>query len=403
MRARFENSVRRTAAGQPPSSVIRSTPHLAADVLAATPAGQRILIQAKRYGPRTFVGSQDVQKVNGTYRDVHRCDLAVVVTTSAFTKAAAAQMRRVAWRRHWARRTGESTGAEPYGQRSQWLMRQVSDGFAGPRFTAVPSPAMRHLFPMGIDAVGQVPGSIITQRPRSARWTCSCRSVEGGALAAPLGEVAGVAPGLLRAADMDDPSGRKQDYQIARKDPSIEWLDSAAHRDRDGRRSRWALGAPEAGRSPGSPRAARHPGAWRHRPRGRRLHRPDQPSQVRACCAGSSARPRRSLTAGRPPLRWSSVEHVGDENPMPRSSLRTGYCDRQESAVFGFLRLPSGVNVNDLEREHRHGDLIGGRVGDRGRGLFEHEEPCAGDLARERLAIAEREECVAPTVHHQRR
>jgi hypothetical protein len=37
----------------------------------------------------------DVQKVNGTYRDVHRCDLAVVVTINAFTKAAAAFCQQV--------------------------------------------------------------------------------------------------------------------------------------------------------------------------------------------------------------------------------------------------------------------------------------------------------------------
>ncbi|MFH8381807.1 restriction endonuclease [Kitasatospora sp. NPDC018058] len=71
-------------------TVVGGAGDLAADVLATTPAGQRILIQAKRYGPRTFVGSDDVQKVNGTYRDVHRCDLAAVVTTSSFTKPAAA-------------------------------------------------------------------------------------------------------------------------------------------------------------------------------------------------------------------------------------------------------------------------------------------------------------------------
>ncbi|MFE6499169.1 restriction endonuclease [Kitasatospora sp. NPDC057738] len=70
--------------------VVGGAGDLAADVLATTPAGQRILIQAKRYGPRTSVGSQDVQKVNGTYRDVHHCDLAAVVTTGSFTKAAAA-------------------------------------------------------------------------------------------------------------------------------------------------------------------------------------------------------------------------------------------------------------------------------------------------------------------------
>ncbi|WP_435652397.1 restriction endonuclease [Kitasatospora purpeofusca] len=49
-----------------------------------------MLIQAKRYSPKTLVGSQDVQKVNGTYRDIHHCDLAAVVTTSTFTKTAAA-------------------------------------------------------------------------------------------------------------------------------------------------------------------------------------------------------------------------------------------------------------------------------------------------------------------------
>ncbi|KQV14286.1 MULTISPECIES: restriction endonuclease [unclassified Kitasatospora] len=76
-------------------TVVGGAGDLAADVLATTPNGRRILIQAKRYGPRTFVGSQDVQKVNGTYRDVHRCDLAVVVTTSTFTKAAAAFCQQV--------------------------------------------------------------------------------------------------------------------------------------------------------------------------------------------------------------------------------------------------------------------------------------------------------------------
>ncbi|MFE4513855.1 restriction endonuclease [Kitasatospora sp. NPDC056783] len=70
-------------------TVVGGSGDLAADVLATTPTGQRILIQAKRYGPRTFVGSRDVQTVNGTYRDIHRCDLAAVVTTSSFTKAAA--------------------------------------------------------------------------------------------------------------------------------------------------------------------------------------------------------------------------------------------------------------------------------------------------------------------------
>lgn len=99
-------------------TVVGGAGDLAADVLATTPSGQRILIQAKRYGPRTFVGSQDVQKVNGTYRDVHHCDLAVVVTTNAFTKAAATFCANVGIRAVdqralalWA----EGTGKPPWG------------------------------------------------------------------------------------------------------------------------------------------------------------------------------------------------------------------------------------------------------------------------------------------------
>ncbi|MEV7597033.1 restriction endonuclease [Kitasatospora sp. NPDC089797] len=98
-------------------TVVGGAGDLAADVLATTPAGQRILIQAKRYGPRTFVGSQDVQKVNGTYRDVHRCQLAAVVTTSTFTKAAAAFCAQVGIRavdRRALALWAEGTGRPPW-------------------------------------------------------------------------------------------------------------------------------------------------------------------------------------------------------------------------------------------------------------------------------------------------
>ncbi|WP_380281929.1 restriction endonuclease [Kitasatospora purpeofusca] len=98
-------------------TVVGGAGDLAADVLATTPSGQRILIQAKRYSPGTLVGSQDVQKVNGTYRDIHGCDLAAVVTTSTFTKAAAAFCTRVGLRMTdhralalWA----EGTGRPPW-------------------------------------------------------------------------------------------------------------------------------------------------------------------------------------------------------------------------------------------------------------------------------------------------
>ena len=54
-------------------------------------------------------------------------------------------------------------------------------------------------------------------------------------------------------------------------------------------------------------------------------------------------------------------------------------------------------SFDPLEREHRRGDLGGGRVGDRGGGPFEHEQPRTGDLVRERFAVADGEERVAPT------
>lgn len=75
--------------------VVGGAGDLAADVIATTPDGRRIVLQAKRYGPRTIVGSEDVQKVNGTYRDAHRAQLAAIVTTSAFSKPALAFARQV--------------------------------------------------------------------------------------------------------------------------------------------------------------------------------------------------------------------------------------------------------------------------------------------------------------------
>lgn len=86
---------------------------LAADVLATAPDGRRILIQAKRYARGNPVRSPALQAVNGTYRDIHRAQLAAVVTTSSFTQDAAAFGRKVGLRlfdEHalaaWASRTG---------------------------------------------------------------------------------------------------------------------------------------------------------------------------------------------------------------------------------------------------------------------------------------------------------
>lgn len=69
-------------------TVVGGAGDLAADVLATTPDGRRILIQCKRYAAGRRVGSQDVQRVGGTYAIVHHAQLAIVVTTATYTTAA---------------------------------------------------------------------------------------------------------------------------------------------------------------------------------------------------------------------------------------------------------------------------------------------------------------------------
>jgi restriction system protein len=93
--------------------VVGGAGDLGADVIATTPDGRRIVLQAKRYGPGTTVGSGDVQKVNGTYHHAHGAHLAAIVTTSRFTKPALAYGQQVGIRLFdqqalagWVSRTG---------------------------------------------------------------------------------------------------------------------------------------------------------------------------------------------------------------------------------------------------------------------------------------------------------
>lgn len=93
--------------------VVGGAGDLAADVIATTPDGRRILIQAKRYKAGNPVRSPALQAVNGTYRDVHGAHLAAVVTTSSFTADARAFANKVGIRcidEHalaaWASQTG---------------------------------------------------------------------------------------------------------------------------------------------------------------------------------------------------------------------------------------------------------------------------------------------------------
>ncbi|WP_435879460.1 restriction endonuclease [Streptomyces tirandamycinicus] len=69
-------------------SVVGGAGDLGADVVATAPDGRRIVIQCKRYGPTTKVGSPDLQRFGGTCYSVHGAQVAAVVTTSVFTQPA---------------------------------------------------------------------------------------------------------------------------------------------------------------------------------------------------------------------------------------------------------------------------------------------------------------------------
>ncbi|WP_406276343.1 restriction endonuclease [Nocardia sp. NBC_00881] len=59
-----------------------------ADVTAVTPDGRRLIVQAKRYNIRRPVGDREMQQLAGGLLTWHQFDLAVLVATSTFTKAA---------------------------------------------------------------------------------------------------------------------------------------------------------------------------------------------------------------------------------------------------------------------------------------------------------------------------
>jgi restriction system protein len=60
---------------------------LGADITALVPDGH-LVVQCKRYRTGRPVGSADVQKLAGTARELHRAELAAIVTSSHFTRPA---------------------------------------------------------------------------------------------------------------------------------------------------------------------------------------------------------------------------------------------------------------------------------------------------------------------------
>ncbi|MGW5851774.1 restriction endonuclease [Streptomyces sp. NPDC055254] len=86
----FEHAVAALCArdGCPQVEVVGGAGDLGADVIATTADGLRVVVQCKHYGEGNRVGSQDLQRFGGTCFAVHEADVAVVVTTSAFTAPA---------------------------------------------------------------------------------------------------------------------------------------------------------------------------------------------------------------------------------------------------------------------------------------------------------------------------
>jgi restriction system protein len=74
--------------GCPEAYVTGRAGDLGADVLAVTPDGRRMVIQAKRYIAGNLVTGPSLQQFGGTCYAVHGADIAAVVTTSGFTRQA---------------------------------------------------------------------------------------------------------------------------------------------------------------------------------------------------------------------------------------------------------------------------------------------------------------------------
>ncbi len=97
--------------------VVGGAGDLGADVVATAPDGRRLVIQCKCYSAGHKVGSQDLQRFGGTCYAVHDAELAVVVTTSAFTDPAleyAAQCAILCFDGDLLRAWNDGTGPAPW-------------------------------------------------------------------------------------------------------------------------------------------------------------------------------------------------------------------------------------------------------------------------------------------------
>src|SRR5579863_1501531 len=108
-----------------------------------------------------------------------------------------------------------------------------------------------------------------------------------------------------------------------------------------------------------------------------------------SCAAGH----RRECGRRRWPGTTGAAQFPGTTSVRGGASLASRYA---QGAVMPAVLHPLS------EREHRLGDHAGRRIGDRSGGLVEDEQPCPGDLARDRLAVADGEEPVAAAMDDER-
>jgi restriction system protein len=90
----FERYVARLmrASGYRWVSVQGGSGDMGADVIGTSPCGRRVVVQCKRYAGN--LGSPHVQRFAGTARDIHRADVALLVTTGRPTVQAREVARR---------------------------------------------------------------------------------------------------------------------------------------------------------------------------------------------------------------------------------------------------------------------------------------------------------------------
>ncbi len=129
---------------------------VAADLIGTDPEGRRVVIQCKRFGERTAVGSPVVQTVVAMARLHHSAERAVIVTTSRFTRE--------------ARRLAELHRVDLIdGKELLALARRVNSASSAPKLTTraeTPTPVRVRLACHHVMTISEVPLTAISRTVR---------------------------------------------------------------------------------------------------------------------------------------------------------------------------------------------------------------------------------------------